>query len=166
VNARDRRPVGGLKGNTKGRVVTGCIKFGVSAVSDLLERDDAHMRTELRAGGEWTSACRDNRSGQGCLTPMTHTNAAWCWGCACCCICICMPYITSYLICICHASRVSVFCVILCSVCCVLRVLLVLVRLQGTGTGQSARHRPLGLGYNCLRAACAACDLRSAISNL
>jgi hypothetical protein len=42
-----------------------CSKFGVSTVSDLLERDGLHVRTEMRAGGVWTNACRDNRSEAG-----------------------------------------------------------------------------------------------------
>jgi hypothetical protein len=59
----DRRLVRGLKGRTKQLAVAGCSKFGVSTVSDLLERDGLHVRTELRAGGVWTNTCRDSRSG-------------------------------------------------------------------------------------------------------
>jgi hypothetical protein len=47
----DRRLVKGLKGRTKQLAVLGCSKFGVSTVSDLLERDGTHVRTELRVGG-------------------------------------------------------------------------------------------------------------------
>jgi len=60
----DRRLVRGLKGRTKKLAVAGCSKFGVSTVSDLLEMDGLHVRTEMRAGGVWTNACRDSRSGQ------------------------------------------------------------------------------------------------------
>jgi hypothetical protein len=60
----DRRLVRGLKGRTKKLAVAGCSKFGVSTVSDLLEKDGLHVRTEMRAGGVWTSACRDSRSRQ------------------------------------------------------------------------------------------------------
>jgi hypothetical protein len=45
----DHRLVRGLKGNTKGLAVSGCSEFGVSTVSDFLERDGTHVRTELRA---------------------------------------------------------------------------------------------------------------------
>jgi hypothetical protein len=54
----DRRLVRVLKGNTKRLAVSGCSEFGVSTVSDLLERDGTHVRTELRAGGEWTNTFR------------------------------------------------------------------------------------------------------------
>jgi hypothetical protein len=47
----ERRLARGLKGRTKELAVTGCSKFGVSTVSDLLERDGLHVRTEMRAGG-------------------------------------------------------------------------------------------------------------------
>jgi hypothetical protein len=59
----DRRLVRGLKGRTKKLAVAGCSKFGVSTVSDLLEMDGLHVRTEMRAGGVWTNTCRDSRSG-------------------------------------------------------------------------------------------------------
>jgi hypothetical protein len=67
VTATAARLVRGLKGRTKQLAVAGCIvssKFGVSTVSDLLERDGLHVRTEMRAGGPWTNACRDSRSRQ------------------------------------------------------------------------------------------------------
>jgi hypothetical protein len=35
-----------------------------TAVSDLLEMDGLHVRTEMRAGRVWTNVCRDIRSGQ------------------------------------------------------------------------------------------------------
>jgi hypothetical protein len=36
----------------------------VSTASDLLEGDGLHARTEMRAGGAWTNACRDSRNRQ------------------------------------------------------------------------------------------------------
>jgi hypothetical protein len=72
----DRRLVKGLKGSTKQLAVCiliGCSKFGVSTVSDLLERDGTHVRTESCGwGGEWTNQCRDmhSKSGQEWVTLM------------------------------------------------------------------------------------------------
>jgi hypothetical protein len=46
--------------------LTRCSKFGVSTVSDLLlgTRWCTCAYWELRVGGEWTSQCRDSKSGQ------------------------------------------------------------------------------------------------------